>query len=48
MTARGMSPGDRNATIDVIVRVKNEDRLTIMLTEHDMDVVAHLFATRSW
>lgn len=38
----GMSPGDRNATIDMIVRVKDEDRLTIMLTEHDMDVVAHL------
>lgn len=38
----GMSPADRSATIDMILRVKAEDRLTIMLTEHDMDVVSHL------
>ncbi|MBZ6079082.1 ABC transporter ATP-binding protein [Microvirga puerhi] len=38
----GMSPSDRNATIDIILHVKDEDCLTIMLTEHDMDVVSQL------
>lgn len=35
----GMSPAERHRSIDLIQRLKQENDLTIMLTEHDMDVV---------
>lgn len=38
----GMSPSDRTSTIDMILRLRDEDKLTIMLTEHDMEVVSNL------
>lgn len=38
----GMSPTDRHDILQVIKNLRNEGKLTIMLTEHDMDVVASL------
>lgn len=35
----GMSPPDRNETIDLIQRLRTDRGLAVMLTEHDMDVV---------
>ncbi|MDI6028934.1 ABC transporter ATP-binding protein [Corticibacterium sp. UT-5YL-CI-8] len=35
----GMSPSDRRQTIDIILKLRAEEKLTILLTEHDMDVV---------
>jgi len=35
----GMSPSDRSVTVDLIHRLKHENGLTILLVEHDMDVV---------
>lgn len=38
----GMSPADRHETIDLLKRVRGEQRQTLLLTEHDMDVVFDL------
>jgi len=38
----GMSSADRSSTIDMILRLREEDSLTMMLTEHDMEVVSNL------
>jgi len=38
----GMSPSDRHDIVNVIKRLRDEEGLTIMLTEHDMDVVSDL------
>lgn len=38
----GMSPSERIAIIDLIQRTKEEQRLTILFTEHDMDFVFQL------
>lgn len=35
----GMSPSDRHAVVDLIRSLREELRLTLLLTEHDMDVV---------
>jgi branched-chain amino acid transport system ATP-binding protein len=35
----GMSPADRHRTVELLIRIRNEKGLTILLTEHDMDVV---------
>jgi branched-chain amino acid transport system ATP-binding protein len=35
----GMSPADRRATIDLLSRLRRERPLTIVIIEHDMDVV---------
>jgi branched-chain amino acid transport system ATP-binding protein len=35
----GMSPSDRHMTVDLLGRIRSERGLTILLTEHDMDVV---------
>ncbi|WP_342363624.1 ABC transporter ATP-binding protein [Terrarubrum flagellatum] len=35
----GMSPGDRAAATDLIARVRDEKRVTIVMTEHDMGVI---------
>jgi branched-chain amino acid transport system ATP-binding protein len=35
----GMSPTDRKSTIDLIARLRAERNVTVVLTEHDMDVV---------
>jgi branched-chain amino acid transport system ATP-binding protein len=35
----GMSPADRHATVELIAGVRGAQALTVMLTEHDMDVV---------
>lgn len=35
----GMSPFDREQTVDLIARVRADTGLTVVLTEHDMDVV---------
>jgi branched-chain amino acid transport system ATP-binding protein len=39
---QGLSPEDTAATVDVIRRIARERRLTILLVEHDMDVVFDL------
>jgi branched-chain amino acid transport system ATP-binding protein len=39
---QGLSPEDTRATVDVIRRIARERRLTILLVEHDMDVVFDL------
>jgi len=41
----GMSPADRNATVKLIHTIVREHRTSVLLTEHDMDVVFAL-ATR--
>jgi branched-chain amino acid transport system ATP-binding protein len=35
----GMSPSDRVETVELIKRIRDEHRVTVLLTEHDMDVV---------
>ncbi len=35
----GMSPEETHATVDLIERVKEELGLTILLVEHDMEIV---------
>jgi branched-chain amino acid transport system ATP-binding protein len=35
----GMSPSDRHETIKLLSRLKTESGITMMMTEHDMDVV---------
>lgn len=35
----GMSPAERRQIVDLLLRVRAETGLTLMLTEHDMDVV---------
>jgi branched-chain amino acid transport system ATP-binding protein len=35
----GMSPSDRTATKDLIVQVREAHGVTVVLTEHDMDVI---------
>jgi branched-chain amino acid transport system ATP-binding protein len=35
----GMSPSDRRLTVELIMRIREMRGLTVMLTEHDMDVV---------
>ena len=35
----GMSPPDRHATVELIRRIRAEQNISVMLTEHDMDVV---------
>ena len=35
----GMSPTDRMATVDLIRRIKAERSVTVVMTEHDMDVI---------
>ena len=39
---QGLSPEDTAATVAVIRQIARERRLTIMLVEHDMDVVFDL------
>ena len=39
---QGLSPEDTRATVDVIRRIARERRLTMLLVEHDMDVVFDL------
>jgi branched-chain amino acid transport system ATP-binding protein len=39
---QGLSPEDTKATVEVIRRIARERRLTILLVEHDMDVVFDL------
>lgn len=41
----GMSPTDRVATTELIARLRKESGLTVVMTEHDMDVIFGL-ATR--
>lgn len=41
----GMSPQDRIATTDLILRLRDEKKITVVITEHDMDVIFEL-ATR--
>jgi branched-chain amino acid transport system ATP-binding protein len=38
----GMSPSDRSDIVQVIKNLRKEEKLTIILTEHDMDVVTSL------
>ena len=38
----GMSPSDRAATIILLKRIITEQQLTVLITEHDMDVVFQL------
>jgi branched-chain amino acid transport system ATP-binding protein len=35
----GMSPNDRSQTMDLLRRVRDENEITVLLCEHDMDVV---------
>jgi branched-chain amino acid transport system ATP-binding protein len=35
----GMSPPERHRTVELIKRIRAEQGITVMLTEHDMDVV---------
>jgi branched-chain amino acid transport system ATP-binding protein len=35
----GMSPAERMQTVEMLQRIRAESKLTLMLTEHDMDVV---------
>jgi branched-chain amino acid transport system ATP-binding protein len=35
----GMSPSDRQQTVDLLARIRKETGATVLLTEHDMDVV---------
>lgn len=35
----GMSPGERTQTVELLRRIRAEQGITIMLTEHDMEVV---------
>jgi branched-chain amino acid transport system ATP-binding protein len=35
----GMSPPERHRTVELIKRIRSEQKITVMLTEHDMDVV---------
>jgi branched-chain amino acid transport system ATP-binding protein len=35
----GMSPSDRVQTVDLVMRMRERHRMTVLLTEHDMDVV---------
>ena len=35
----GMSPSDRAAAVELIARVRAERNMTIVMTEHDMDVI---------
>jgi len=35
----GMSPTDRNQTVELLTRIRKETGATMLLTEHDMDVV---------
>jgi branched-chain amino acid transport system ATP-binding protein len=35
----GMSPSDRVQTVDLIMRMRERHHMTVLLTEHDMDVV---------
>jgi branched-chain amino acid transport system ATP-binding protein len=39
---QGLSPEDTKATVDVIRRIARERQLTVLLVEHDMDVVFDL------
>jgi branched-chain amino acid transport system ATP-binding protein len=41
----GMSPSDRHETVRLLARLKDEQGVTIMMTEHDMDVVFGLADT---
>ncbi|MHA6642775.1 ABC transporter ATP-binding protein [Mesorhizobium sp. A623] len=41
----GMSPQDRVATTELIMRLRDEKKMTVVITEHDMDVIFEL-ATR--
>ena len=38
----GMSPGERRQIVELIQRIRGEHRITVLLTEHDMDVVFSL------
>jgi len=35
----GMSPSDRHQTVELLARIRKETGATVLLTEHDMDVV---------
>ncbi|MCB1462940.1 MAG: ABC transporter ATP-binding protein [Nitratireductor sp.] len=35
----GMSPSDRAGVVEVIKRIREENRITIIMTEHDMSVI---------
>jgi branched-chain amino acid transport system ATP-binding protein len=35
----GMSPSDRVQTVDLVMRMRERHQMTVLLTEHDMDVV---------
>jgi branched-chain amino acid transport system ATP-binding protein len=35
----GMSPGDRQAAVELLKRIARELKMSILLTEHDMNVV---------
>lgn len=35
----GMAPRERHQTIDLVARIAGDTRLTVLFTEHDMDVV---------
>ncbi len=39
---QGLSPEDTSATVEVIRQIARERALTILLVEHDMDVVFNL------
>jgi len=41
----GMSPSDRIATTELILRLRDQNDMTVVMTEHDMDVIFGL-ATR--
>ncbi|MBX3597715.1 MAG: ABC transporter ATP-binding protein [Rhizobiaceae bacterium] len=38
----GMSPQDRHATTELILRLREEKKMTVVITEHDMDVIFEL------
>lgn len=38
----GMSPAERRQAVDLLLRIRQERGVTLMLTEHDMDVVFNL------
>lgn len=38
----GMSPQDRVATTELILRLRDEKKMTVVITEHDMDVIFEL------
>jgi len=41
----GMSPDETEATLELVARIRRERELTLLLTEHDMDVVFSLADT---